>query len=49
MTTTGATDIRGSKRIADSAGLNEGGKSVHRSEKAQRTGQYTGINCREHV
>jgi hypothetical protein len=38
MTTTGATDIRGSsERIADSAGLHEGCETVHRSKKARRT------------
>ncbi len=50
MTTTGATNIRGfSKRTADSARLNENGKSVHRSEKAWRTGRCADINGRERV
>ena len=40
MTATGPTGIRdSSKRTADGAGLNEGGKGVHRLEKARRAGQ----------
>lgn len=46
MTTTGASF---SKRTIDSAGLNEIGKSVHRSQKARRTGRCADIKCRECV
>ena len=48
MTATGPTGVRdSSKRTADGAGLNEGGKGVHRLEKARRAGQCTGPSpCR---
>ena len=39
-TATGASGVRdSSKRAADTAGLNEGGDGIPRSEKVRRTGQ----------
>ncbi len=50
MTATGAIGIRdSSKRTADSAGLNEGGESAHRSEKVRRAGECVGFHCRGRV
>lgn len=47
-TATGAARIRGSsKRTADRAGFNEGGKDVHGLEKARRAGESAGPSrCR---